>query len=218
LSLENVRNEVALHLINKEQNTELLKTVPHRDFLDMAVVYYWYPDLPSDMKSGHILVTNKLMESCALTEEELYNLAYRNTLAILPLRVVDIMDKLGEIDFSFYNSNEPSMLVLTNDTNNFGAASMMYPEVLDMVAEIFQEDFYIIPSSVHELLAIRQSHTSPQEMESIISCINANELALEERLSNQLYAYDIKTKQLSIATDASKDIEHYDDYEDKDDL
>lgn len=57
-------------LVNAEKNKELLKTCPHRMFLDLAVVY--------EIMLGtnqFILIRNGMSDYRGMTEEELYDLA-----------------------------------------------------------------------------------------------------------------------------------------------
>lgn len=48
----------------------------------------------------------------------------------------------------------PMLMVLTNDKGLNGAAAMFYPGQLDQVADGFHSDFFVLPSSVHEVLIL----------------------------------------------------------------
>ena len=50
---------------------------------------------------------------------------------------------------------EEDLLVLTNQSRIDGAACILYDNMLEKIAEVLQEDFYVIPSSIHELLILR---------------------------------------------------------------
>lgn len=53
---------------------------------------------------------------------------------------------LAEIDDVIY--------VATNKKKVFGAAVMLYPNFLDHVREVIGSNFYVIPSSIHEILIV----------------------------------------------------------------
>ena len=49
------------------------------------------------------------------------------------------------------------MYVLSNRARSNGAACMIYPYVLRMMGDILEEDFYILPSSIHEVILVPAS-------------------------------------------------------------
>lgn len=53
-----------------------------------------------------------------------------------------------------------------------------------------ESDLYILPSSVHEVLAVSTELTEPEELAQMVAEVNMQKVALEERLSNQVYHYD----------------------------
>ena len=50
-----------------------------------------------------------------------------------------------------------SMYVLTNTSGSLGAAALFYPDVKDKAAELLGSDYYILPSSVHEVILVPES-------------------------------------------------------------
>ena len=78
LDTSRLKDNVFFTLINAEQNKELLKTVPHREFEDLAIVYRW--NLGNDSLGTYTnLVDNDLAKKEGLTENDLYNAANKNT-------------------------------------------------------------------------------------------------------------------------------------------
>lgn len=53
-----------------------------------------------------------------------------------------------------------------------------------------QDDFYILPSSVHEVLLVKQNQMSVEELEDMVKTVNASAVALQDRLSDHVYKYD----------------------------
>lgn len=93
------------------------------------------------------------------------------------------------------------MYVISNSEHYYGAAEMLFSENLDKVSEIFHDDLYILPSSINEVIAVPSKDCNAEELADIVAGINMNQVALEERLSNQVYFYDSRERKLSIATD-----------------
>ena len=61
------------------------------------------------------------------------------------------------------------------------------------------EKFYVLPSSVHELLVVPSNiGMDVGQLKEMVTSINASEVALEERLSDNVYRYSTE-KGLQIA-------------------
>ena len=93
------------------------------------------------------------------------------------------------------------MWVITNNVGNNGAVSMLYENELHELAENMESDLYILPSSVHEVIAVSTDMGNPEELAQMVAEINMQEVSLSERLSNQVYHYDKDLRKLSLATD-----------------
>ena len=78
---------------------------------------------------------------------------------------------------------------------------MLYEDKLHALAEDLETDLYIMPSSLHEIIAVSASMGDPNELAQMVAEINMDQVSLEERLSNQVYHYDKDLRKLSLATD-----------------
>lgn len=209
-------DNVFFSLINAEQNKEMLEKVPHRKFEDLAIVYRWQVGRDSDGLYTN-LITNELAEREGLTEEELFNAAKENTKEMFPVTVKNMNEVItsmifGEDELSEEMSrefedmmsevaDERCMYVISNKANMFGAASMLYEEHLYELSEKLGSDLYILPSSVHEVIAISTKFGSPEELADMVYEINMDQVDINDRLSNQVYSYDKDLRTLRLATD-----------------
>ncbi len=84
------------------------------------------------------------------------------------------------------------MLVLSNATTQNGASALFYPDVLEKIGEQAGQNFFILPSSIHETLIVPDDGRFDYQMlESMVKEINAAErVAPEDRLSDSVYHYD----------------------------
>ena len=216
LDTSRLKDNVFFTLINAEQNKELLKTVPHREFEDLAIVYRW--NLGNDSLGTYTnLVDNDLAKKEGLTENDLYNAARKNTKELLPVSVRNMNEIISEIIFGeneledemdkefkkvmMETPNEHSMYVITNESKLYGAASILYEEPLHELAEKFGSDLYILPSSVHEVIAVSADMGSPDDLAEMVYEINMEQVDIDDRLSNQVYCYDKDLRTLRLATD-----------------
>lgn len=86
---------------------------------------------------------------------------------------------------------EIQMFVLSNHTRIHGAAAMLYGHVLKEFAEEKQNNFYILPSSVHEVILVPDSgKENPGRLRAMVEEVNQTEVDDEEQLSNSIYYYD----------------------------
>lgn len=216
LDTSRLKDNVFFTLINARQNKELLKTVPHRKFEDLAIVYRW--NIGSDSSGMYTnLVDSRLAKKEGLTENDLYNAARKNTKELLPVSVRNMNEIISEIIFGeneledemdkefkkvmMETPNEHSMYVITNESKLYGAASILYEEPLHELAEKFGSDLYILPSSVHEVIAVSADMGSPDDLAEMVYEINMEQVDIDDRLSNQVYCYDKDLRTLRLATD-----------------
>ena len=53
-----------------------------------------------------------------------------------------------------------NILLISNRTQTFASVNLINPEVLEKVYKEFNENFYIVPSSVHELICMKASYVT----------------------------------------------------------
>ena len=190
-----VRNQITMRLISFEKNQAMLEKIPHKKYLDMAIIYSCRVTLKG-AGDGDIKITNDLMRLWGIDTEELDRDARRNAPTLNPYKVYPIIDYLKEHVPTWLNSTldeelcfEP-MYILTNQEQCYGASVLLYEDLLRQISEDFESDLLIIPSSVHELIFLPYcSLLSIEEMTELIQSVNETVLAEEEVLSDHAYLY-----------------------------
>ena len=215
-------DDIILQLMNTKQNEKILSQIPHREFQDLSIVYKKLIDNETIGK-GTALITNELMSCMNLNEEELFQLASQNTPQLMPFKIYSsnelIKNLLTQEGFSQeeieeYTQDIPcDMWVLTNTEKFYGSSVLLYPDELQKVASKVNDNLYIIPSSIHDIIAVSASLNEPDNLAEIVAMVNGTEVNLEERLSNQVYYFDRESKSLSLATDVENT--RLDDYEEE---
>ena len=204
---KNVKGHVAYKLINYDMNRKLLETIPHRRFLDLAIVFYYV--IPSeDNQLFSILITNKHMLLWGVTAEQVYEDAVCNTPDLREPELVSMesmmrmllgdSEKIEEIEGR--DADEAvQIFVLSNKQRIYGAAAMLYRNILEEFAEKEQTDVYILPSSVHEVILIPvRNDMNTQELNKMVREVNEHELQKEEILSDHAYLYRRNTNQITM--------------------
>ncbi len=207
---ENLEENVFCKLINTAQNEELLKTLPHRTFNDLSIVYVCYAGEQED-KMLSAPINHELAKAKELSEEMLFQLAKENTRRLFPTTIKPmsvVIDELmgrqeqseGEL-VEFLPDDEFPMYVVTNSKRIFGASAVLYEDGMQMLADRLDDNLYLIPSSIHEWIAVPQNFATLDYLSEIVHEVNFSQVDLEERLSNEVYHYDKRTRQFTIATD-----------------
>ncbi len=199
---EEFRRNVFLRLVNKEKNRDLLQTIPYQEFQDLAVVYYYSVKI-SDEVLGTLLVTKEHLELLGITEEELHQAAKSNYERFQPAKIrcmEELLYDLGrKIGVEVYESREchPFLFVLTNAKGMFGAVSMIFEEELECFSKRIGNSFYILPSSVHEVILVPDCKAfSVEYFATMVKEINATQVDATEVLSDSIYFYDMETKSI----------------------
>lgn len=204
--------KVVFQLINTEQNKSFLEQVPHREFQDLSIIYKLVVNADTESIQS-IKVTNSLAERLGMNEEQLFKYAAENTRRILSPRIRNMNDVMKEMFLSDGMPEEiaemmirevppeQTLWIISNNRGIDGAVSMLYENELHELAENLESDLYILPSSVHEVLAVSTELTEPEELAQMVAEVNMQKVALEERLSNQVYHYDKDLRKLTLATD-----------------
>ena len=209
-----VKDKVCYKLVNTGMNSELLSTVPHRDYLDLAIVYY-IPLSLTDNGLATLNITDGLAHIWGTDEETLYKLACSNTPVLNRGCITPMLDIMGGImkihqthkhetrsyegfDFTYTDSSSFPMCIATNQNKTYGASILLYDGFLETAAERFGS-FYILPSSIHELIIVPAKFGNASDLKQMVNEINGTEVPAEEVLSGSCYCYDTDTHELKIA-------------------
>ena len=197
---EKVKDNTYLRLIPGD--SPILKNTPHKMIEDMALVVNIHLENFSDENGRScVVVTKPLMDMYGIDETQLFADAEKNSLAEEPI----VFTPLADMIRSLIESNEvPSpeeagivTYIATNKSGFHGASVLAYPDFAEKAAETIGGSFYMLPSSVHEFILIKDDgKPNAKDLNKMVK--NVNETVLEPRdlLSNQCYHYDAKKKVL----------------------
>jgi hypothetical protein len=198
-----IKPTVVYKLIHYEKNRELLEKIPHLPYLDLAIVFYCLlPDTP--MGSATVLIHNSHLKLWNISCLELYRDARENCLRLLPAELRSMEEVIGELSDTQPPAGEYEvpMYVLTNTRKALGAACILYEGVLEHCAEQVGEAFYLLPSSIHEVILIPASIvTDVGELIAMVREINATQVRDTEVLSDQIYFYSPESGHLTLIED-----------------
>ena len=195
-----IRDKIVYRLINRETNEELLSEVPHRNIADLAVVY----DIllkTEEERTATIQIRNEMMDRLGLTEKELHRLAEVNTPALRPLMFRSIEEMLPTVQSPKLHPDRLPMYVVTSRQMINSAAVLLYPEFDDVAIKRLGE-YYILPSSTHEVIVVPKEGMEGRYLKQMVQEINRTMVTPEEYLSDNIY--EIADKRIKIVETLEK--------------
>ena len=76
-----------------------------------------------------------------------------------------------------------------------GAGVLAYQDFMDQAAERAGGDFFILPSSIHEILIVPDNgKMGLPELENMVKEVNATQVAPQDKLTDNVYHYDSQAK------------------------
>ena len=185
-----MKSQLILQLLPVLGNEERLQEIPHERISDLALICR----VELNHGDASSIVTDSLMNAFGVTKEQLFIDAKENAARLHPPILRNMMEVLFQADPEMM-SEQSSLYVATTDIGVQGACVLGYPGFLDESAKSIGGSFYVIPSSIHELLFIRDdSGRNSKELDEMVKGVNRAEVSPADRLSDVSYHYDADTR------------------------
>ena len=173
MDYDRVKKNLFMKLSAAEKNADVLEHTPHITKEDLALTFHIMLD-QGEKGTATTMITDKMMDAYGVDLEKLYQDALHNSPVIAPAQIENMGEVLErmmledmkaagapaeviqemEKDLQETSRDNP-MTVITNNRSTDGAAAIFYPGVMDQVGERLNGDYFILPSSVHEILVVR---------------------------------------------------------------
>ena len=174
--------------------------VPFTRIEDLSLTYHAMVDTGESGLSS-FTITTKMMERLHLTKEELHEDAIENSRRILPVKISNIFDVLERIVPREFDNTENcrEMWIVSNTQEINGAAALFYPGVMEEISSFFAGSYYVIPSSIHEMIVLKDENSiSRAKLRETVRSVNRLVVKEEDWLSDHIYRYDADDKRLHI--------------------
>lgn len=187
------KKSLFVKLVNTERNESLVEQSISKEFLDLSAVVRVVLKMDKEGMASMALSKGDA-EILGMTEEEIYAAALANTLRLFPPKLMNLgryveMSIGAELPLG---EDEVTTYILTNQKEVDGAIYFMSPEVVGAIAEALEDDLYILPSSVNEVLLVRASELEDgvDELKEMVRDVNETVVAEKDILSYNVYHYD----------------------------
>lgn len=199
LAYGKAKEYLCVRIVNTKANRKRLTQMPHQELEDLSLTLALCFPLDGRREDGSMEVTDELMGIWGMEEETLFQQAWRNMEKRQPPVLQDMWAMFGMEDprnllaggADFSHKTEGQMFVLTNQGMRYGASALACPGVMEKISRLFPEGFYILPSSIHEVLIVpKDGELVPKELGNLVREVNQAEVSSEEVLSDCVYEYD----------------------------
>ena len=176
--------------MNREANKELLKEVPYEEYLDLAVIFYVLIEVNSHGMAS-LMIRDEHLEMWNVTKSEIARKAKENTPRLLPYEFGTMYALIEELTGEDGGSFEDVMYVMSNRLRSYGAAAILYEDRLEGIGDYLKENYYVLPSSVHEVIIVPESAAPGWEaLNALVAEVNETQIEAEDILSDHAYYYD----------------------------
>lgn len=193
---EKVKDRIIYRLVNRKANEKLLENMPYIPYLDLAIVFCVLLEVTGN-GTATMAVSSEHARLWGVSGEELYGMASENTCRLLPDDFSAMSKVIEELSDTPQEEGEECMYVLSNRIRSHGAAAILYERRLEGIGMYLESNYYVLPSSIHEVIVIPEKAAPGKEMLSqMVEEINRTQVADEEVLSGRAYYYDREKKKL----------------------
>lgn len=206
-------------LINADVNKDMLKDRPYKEMEDLAISYRVVVSNDNNGISSTSL-DDRIMKEIGLDVEQIHDIAIKNMKNIFPSKVVSMADILFK---EFYDSMiadgmskeaanslleamspQTPMYIITNEAGVNGAAAILDDDIMQSVREKLGDEVMLMPSSIHEFIAIPYDENDIGLLKSIVSDVNNDVVNPQDYLSDSVYKYDFGNKKLMLVGDSKE--------------
>lgn len=181
-----------VRMLDRTRNKEYLKDIP---YLELGCGFVYIAEIGRGEYKA--VITKDLMKEYGLSKSEFFETAVRNTTEQFPAVLYDLGESvmcethectnLLEKEAGQIPAGAGPGFVLTNSGFFWGAGALFYPGVMDRIHELLEGAFYVLPSSVHELIVIGADDQDPAELAELVRSANRSVVKENEILADDLY-------------------------------
>ena len=207
---DKARKQLFFKLLNRKRNATVMESCPYEPFLDLILVPCCFVQINED-RNGLIQITNQRLEEWRISKSQLFSDTWKSSRKISGLDILTIQELMGmspedmaedddEEDFSGLFEPYNRRVTVTNTLKFYGASVIAFPENQEELSRRLGGDYYLLPSSVHEWIAVPVGGImKASDYAATVRHVNRIALDPEEILSYGVYHYDAKEKRLAIA-------------------
>lgn len=203
---EKVKGDLFIRLMNVIKHRDELQNAVFRAVGDIALVLYARMG-ELDGCDTSIKIRPQMLQNWGKDEQSVFNDALLNTYFISPPRIYCWEKLLYNLDYegeNFMNLlfDQPlnkDMIgnCLSTSIRSYGAVAVFLPGVAQRLANLFGGGFYMVFTSVHEVMIHSEESSDPRKLKDVLAETVEETTPEEDFLTYYVYHYDPETGQFS---------------------
>ena len=196
------KEKIQVFLCNTERNQSRLRGAVRREVGEFSELYRLC--IPFGDKEGSIAISPNMLKDWGISAEQLHEDAIiaENKREPFLATMHSVVDQLmfGSEPINILSEADPmqdflmdNLYVLSTADKMNGAHMMLRDDILTKAGDFFGEDFYVLPSSVHEVLLVpMNTEMDSWELNEMVRSINGDDQVMNpmDILSDNAYSYD----------------------------
>lgn len=196
---DSLKHRIIFQLINTRRNKGMLKDIPSIPFLDLSIIFKVLINT-TPCETATLTIKNEYMEMWHIGTEQLFEAAMANTPRLQEYDLKTMGSILAELtDHDFDDGISCFMYVLSNKQRLNGCGCILYPDVLESIAEKIGNNFYILPSSIHEVIIVPDDKMgNAHSLIQIVREVNKEVITQEDFLSDNVYFFSGESRKINL--------------------
>jgi hypothetical protein len=196
LNFEKIKPKIFYRLVSGYEKEKFEERCPYIPFFDMAIMFRWLFHEDEDGISS-ALIERKHLDCWGIDEHMLVKIAITNTPKMFAEHHCRILEAINH--WTNIEGPDLPLYIFTNRIGINGASVIFYRNILKTFADKIDQNFYILPSSIHEVLIIGENEvTCTQDLKNMVLEANHTVVTPKEFLSNQVMYYDREKDEIKI--------------------
>ncbi|MBR4743216.1 MAG: hypothetical protein IK082_03365 [Oscillospiraceae bacterium] len=211
-SYEEIRDRLRIRLMDLSSNEEKLENViwePAGCGFALAA----YMEIPDEAgENGVANVPRAVAHALGIEERTIMQDAMEGSASHVPAKLSTMRSALFGPPENLLAEKEKKplegtdFLVLTTEDGRLGASALCYPEMTRRLGEIVGGDYFVLPSSVHEVLILPdRGNLSPNDLLLMVMEVNEAEVLPEDRLADRVMHFRTDLQKLQVAAEPGRD-------------
>lgn len=209
------KTQLFVRLVNRDRYAVDLNDAIRKDVGDIALVVYVRisaeENCVTSTKVREAMLNYWRKDHPELNTNDIFDEAIANTYRMTPPRIYKWEEMIFNREYtgdSFMESCDEDVIskdamgnCLSTTIKTNGAVAVFLPGVAEHLAELLNSDFYMVFTSIHEVMIHNAKKVDPEDLKSVLTDTIRETVPEEDYLTSRIYKYNRRTHKFECVTD-----------------